>query len=58
MSKRTKFIRISYDLDPAGPIFKGNPENKIEQVDAFEQGKNWTSYRLTLFNHNGSRASL
>jgi kynurenine formamidase len=52
--KNSKLIKLSYDISPAMPIFKGNHPNRIEMIDSFEQGKTWISFNLTLFNHNGT----
>ena len=49
-----KLVRISYDIEPGMPIFINNPANRIEVVDAFKKGSTWNSYRITLFNHNGT----
>jgi kynurenine formamidase len=54
MKRGKKYVRVSYDLDSLMPVFAGNPPNRIEKIDSFENGDPWNSYRLTLFNHNGT----
>ncbi len=54
MNRGKKYVRVSYDLDTVMPVFAGNPPNRVEKVDSFENGDSWNSYRLTLFNHNGT----
>lgn len=49
-----KFIKISYDIEPDMPIFKGNRPNKIEAIESFKTGQNWNSYYLGIGNHNGT----
>ncbi|MBI5140278.1 MAG: cyclase family protein [Candidatus Vogelbacteria bacterium] len=51
---KNKFIKISYDIEPAMPIFEGNRPNKVEAVDSFKSGQTWNSYYLGIGNHNGT----
>ncbi|NQT30391.1 MAG: cyclase family protein [Candidatus Saganbacteria bacterium] len=52
--ERVKYQKISYDLDPAMPIFFGNRRNVIRNIDSFSKGMTWNSYKLVIFNHNGT----
>lgn len=53
-SAKTKFIRISYDLTPGMPVYKGNPANRIDPLDSLEKGDACNTFSITLFNHNGT----
>jgi kynurenine formamidase len=54
MKSGVRYVRVSYDLEPLMPVFAGNPPNRMEKKDSFENGAAWNSFLLTLFNHNGT----
>lgn len=53
-TRKEKYVRISYDIVPGMPVYVGNPANKVEAVDSFDDGGSWNTSSVTLFNHNGT----